>query len=298
MCLNFQSSIKIEKKIIMVNYEKELADYGKNGFAVIDNFLTPEEVKMLMDEAKSLIDNLDLSEHRLCAIPGSPQQTTDYYFASAGKANFFFEPKAFDGEGNLILPREKCVMKLGHGLHLGNKTFGSIGHTDRVRAIMKGIGYVEPAIVQGMLIFKHPRVGSEVTPHKDTEFLFSEPVDKVCALWIALTDVVRENGCLEVIPGSHVDSAHRRYIRTDDETGSRAEFNGPVKEYEDSAFVPVLVPKGSCLVFDGKLVHRSKSNLSDKPRPAYVIHFTDEHETKWSPDCWLQLSKPFPRVNG
>ncbi|XP_053202900.1 phytanoyl-CoA dioxygenase domain-containing protein 1-like [Panonychus citri] len=212
------------------------------------------------------------------------------------KAGFFFEEKAFNEKGELILPRSQCLQKLGHGLHVENDKFIKVTFNDRVKSILKTIKFVDAAVCQSILVFKNPRTGSEVSPHKDAEFLYTEPVDRLCAIWVALTDVTTENGCLEVIPGSHVDPPRRRFIRSVDENGVKAAFDNPPGSYDDSAFVPVPVPRGSCLVFDGSLVHRSKPNTSDKPRPAYVVHFIDEAENKWSDKCWLQLSKPFPRV--
>ncbi|XP_053202929.1 phytanoyl-CoA dioxygenase domain-containing protein 1 homolog [Panonychus citri] len=280
----------------MVNYEAELKDYHKNGYGLIHNFLSQEEVDELVKEMKDIVENLDLNEHRSIIAPGNLHRPTDYYMASGDKAGFFFEQKAFNEKGELILPRSLCLQKLGHGLHLGNEKFYKVTFNDRVKSVLKAINYQDPAVCQGIVVFKNPRTGSEVTPHKDLEFLFTEPVDSLCALWIALTDVTTENGCLEVIPGSHVEPPHRRFIRSVDENGVKVAFDGPPKEFEDSAFVPVPVPRGSCLVFDGALVHRSQPNTSDKPRPAYAVHVIDENKGKWSDKCWLQISRPFPKV--
>lgn len=43
-----------------------------------------------------------------------------------------------------------------------------------------------------------------------------------------------------------------------------------------SKMISVPAPKGSCLLIDGLVVHRSDPNLSDKARPAYTFHIFDQ----------------------
>jgi hypothetical protein len=104
------------------------------------------------------------------------------------------------------------------------------------------------------------------------------------AVWIALDDATVENGCLWVIPGSH-----------------RAGVLYPVREQNDPRFdctqeaygfgyreadaVPVELPAGAALIFDGYLLHRSLPNTGEHGmRRALVNHYMSaESLLPWFP---------------
>ena len=71
-----------------------------------------------------------------------------------------------------------------------------------LQEVAKGLGLIDPAIIQSMYIFKNARVGGEVCPHQDASFLWMEPM-KLFGVWLAVDDATEENGCLWFIPGSH-----------------------------------------------------------------------------------------------
>ncbi|HSJ51604.1 MAG TPA: phytanoyl-CoA dioxygenase family protein [Actinomycetota bacterium] len=93
------------------------------------------------------------------------------------------------------------------------------------------------------------------------------------AVWIALDDATVENGCLWVIPGSHAlgvlypdrEQDDPRYDCTREAYGFR---------YRGEDAVPVALPAGSALVFDGYLLHRSLPNTGrNGMRRALVNHY-------------------------
>jgi phytanoyl-CoA hydroxylase len=51
--------------------------------------------------------------------------------------------------------------------------------------------------------------------------------------------------------------------------------------------VPLEARRGTLVLLDGALPHRSGPNLSDKPRHAYTIHAIDG-SAEYLPDNWLQ----------
>jgi len=93
------------------------------------------------------------------------------------------------------------------------------------------------------------------------------------AAWIALDDATVENGCLWVIPGSHRSGVlfptrlqdDRRFDCTDE----AFDFG-----YRDVDAVPVEVPAGTAVVFNGYLLHRSLPNTGRHGmRRALVNHY-------------------------
>jgi phytanoyl-CoA hydroxylase len=137
-----------------------------------------------------------------------------------------------------------------------------------------------------MYIFKQPRIGGEVTCHKDGTFLFTEPL-RMVGLWFALEDATVENGCLWAIPGGHKLGLKSRFVRA--ETGG-ARFE-PVNDvsWPEAELQPLEVGKGTVIVLDPLLPHLSRENRSTKSRHAYTLHVIDA-AARYPKENWLQRS--------
>src|SRR5207247_4649616 len=71
----------------------------------------------------------------------------------------------------------------------------------RLAAVMSGLLGREPLAVQTMLYFKPPGARGQAL-HQDQFYLRMRP-GTCMAAWLALDDCDEENGCLQVVPGSH-----------------------------------------------------------------------------------------------
>ena len=114
--------------------------------------------------------------------------------------------------------------------------------------------------------------------------------------WLAFVDVSRQNGTIWVQPGSH---RHRLLTRADfDEGGEFHEwdYNDAVDEQyrrnqadgvgED---VPVEVPRGSVVFFNGALVHRGGEILQpDSDRPVLANHYIPYGLDDWPHSSWTR----------
>jgi len=102
------------------------------------------------------------------------------------------------------------------------------------------------------------------------------------AVWIALDDATVENGCLWVLPGSHRDGVLHP-VRGQHDPG----FDPTPEAYgfDDRAAVPVELPAGAALVFNGYLLHRSLPNTGRHGmRRALVHHYMSaESLLPWFP---------------
>ncbi|GAA1489691.1 phytanoyl-CoA dioxygenase family protein [Brachybacterium sacelli] len=111
--------------------------------------------------------------------------------------------------------------------------------------------------MQSMLFIK-----SEGKPgqawHQDEYFIPTRD-RSLTASWIALDDATIENGCLWVLPGSH-----RRGILYPDREQFDPAFDCSIEAYDfpwdESDAVPVEIPAGSAIIFNGYLLHRSLQN--------------------------------------
>eukprot|EP00057_Strongylocentrotus_purpuratus_P021053 XP_011675527.1 PREDICTED: phytanoyl-CoA dioxygenase domain-containing protein 1 [Strongylocentrotus purpuratus] len=240
--------------------KEERKQFEKDGFLVVENFLTKEEVESLKIECHDIVQNMDPKQHARCTFDTSEntQARNEYFMTSGDKIRFFFEKEALDKEGNLLVDKHCSLNKVGHALHELSPPFKTISCSKKVQDIARNLDFKKPVIVQSMYIFKPPHFGGEVTAHQDGIFLHTDPL-KLTGYWIALEDAEIDNGCLYFIPGSH----------------SR-----------------------SLILIDAKVVHRSSQNTSDRSRHIYTFHIAESEKTDWSEENWLQPTSemPFPQL--
>jgi phytanoyl-CoA hydroxylase len=95
------------------------------------------------------------------------------------------------------------------------------------------------------------------------------------ALWIALEDATIENGCLNVIPGSH----RRGYLYPTRRHNRSADFDFDNESYgfDLQNAVPVELAAGSAVFFSGYLVHGSQPNRSAGTRQALTVHYMNAY---------------------
>src|SRR5947209_6881865 len=192
---------------------EQLAQYERDGFLVLEDFITAEACDRLRGRALELITAFDPSDVRSIFSTHEQTRTSDDYFLGSGdKIRFFFEEEAFDEKGNLRQSMERSLNKIGHALHDLDAVFNHFSRTPQLAALASDLGYARPLLIQSMYIFKQPNIGGEVTCHQDATFLYTEPLS-VIGLWFALEDATVENGCLWAIPGGHKEALKSRFVR-------------------------------------------------------------------------------------
>ncbi len=271
------------------------AMYAEQGFAILPNFVSPDQITAMKQRAEELVDTFDpYHVQRSVFTTERDRHVDDAYFLSSGdKIRFFFEENVFDKKGELLCEKRHAINKIGHALHALDPVFAPFSSSPEVAELARMLGYVRPMVVQSMYIFKQPGVGGAVNPHQDTTFLYTDP-PSCCGLWIALEDATLSNGCLWAIPGSHrTQAVPTRFVRTSiDDYDAGVQFlplSSPDQEViANSYFVPLEVPAGTCIVLHGATVHKSEANRSPISRHAYSLHFIEQYETQYLQDNWLQ----------
>ncbi|KAF6201687.1 hypothetical protein GE061_004082 [Apolygus lucorum] len=275
------------------NYNVHL-QFQTDGYLVIEDFLTNEEVAKLRKAGVSLAENIPPEEQKVVFSTKQTNQYNGSYFLESGdKIRYFYETEALDDKGNLKTDAAQALNKVGHALHWLHPDFKQVSFSRKVQELCRALQLDDPVIVQSMYIYKNPKIGGEVVPHQDSTYLYTEP-NTLIGLWFPLDDCSAENGCLSFIPGSHTSGTHRRMMRSNDpESEGPIVFDRPPVLYPSSSFTPCPVPKGSCVVIHGDVVHKSDQNRSSLPRHAYTFHVMDV-ASKFSPDNWLQSPVGFP----
>ena len=119
-------------------------------------------------------------------------------------------------------------------------------------------------IVFSQIFFKPPEGGGAKPAHQDNFYFGPDDRDGLVTAWIALDDATRENGCLWVIPGSHVHGD----LPTLQGRGVLDRLYTDLEQLPGLGDpLPLEAPAGSVVWFDGAVVHGSQTNHSDRRRP-------------------------------
>jgi ectoine hydroxylase-related dioxygenase (phytanoyl-CoA dioxygenase family) len=127
-------------------------------------------------------------------------------------------------------------------------------------------------------LYKPARHGGEVPWHQDNGYWRCTPSNLV-SIWMALDDADEENGCMNVIPGSHLESApdHDRAVSEKGELPALLQAN-----VEENRAAPVPLKAGYAMVHHCLMLHQTNPNRSQRRRRAMVIHYmpTGTHNGK------------------
>ena len=271
--------------------DQQIAGYKQNGFLVLEDFADVAACNLLRARAEELVHEFDPTEVVSIFSTHEQSRITDEYFLTSGdKIRFFFEENAFRPDGTLKYEKEKSINKIGHALHDLDPLFNRFSRSEKVKELAAALEFEESLLVQSMYIFKQPNIGGEVTCHQDSTFIYTEPTD-IVGLWFALEDATIENGCLWAIPGGQRKGLKSRWLRTSE---SGMEFDVYDSEpWPENELVPLEVSKGTLILLNGLLPHRSFENRSSRSRHAYTLHLmhADSH---YPADNWLQRSEEMP----
>ena len=268
----------------------QLERYQREGFLVLEDFIATATCDALRRRAEELVHEFDPREAISVFSTAAQNHLRDDYFLESGdKIRFFFEEDAFLPDGNLKQSKERSINKIGHALHEIDPVFSEFSRTAAIRQLIADLGIKKPLLLQSMYIFKQPRIGGEVTCHQDSTFLYTEPQD-IVGLWFALEDATIENGCLWAVPGGHSLGLKSRWVR------SAGGMNFEVLDFNpwpEEQLVPLEVRKGSLVILNGLLPHKSLANRSSKSRHAYSLHVING-KSSYPENNWLQRSLEMP----
>lgn len=127
-------------------------------------------------------------------------------------------------------------------------------------------------LITASYVIKDPNPKGVVPPHQDWTFVEDEVQHCSVTCWIALVDTTMENGCMGVIRGSHKFFGSVR-------PSPSPQVPSPLAKHMFSMFPYFeLLPMkaGEALIFDNRTFHSSPPNITNEPRLAVGLSFTQK----------------------
>lgn len=155
--------------------------------------------------------------------------------------------------------------KLSLSNDLGDTLYAVVVRQQRVAGNMARLLGDEVYHYHHKMMLKEPFVGGAWEWHQDYGYWydFGCLYPTMASCFIAVDRATRENGCLQVIPGSHL-LGRMNHMKVGGQTGADPERVAAV--VERLPIEHVEMGPGDGLFFHGNLLHRSDQNTSPNPR--------------------------------
>jgi len=140
-----------------------------------------------------------------------------------------------------------------------------------VEPMIDFVGDEHPSLFTEKLNLKRPGIGGVNPLHQDYPYWVGnarEPA-RVATAMLLLDDSSLENGCLQVVPGSHKAGEWRKRADSDEFGANEIDASA----YEDAQLQPVPLKAGSMVMFGSLLVHCSAQNTSQLERRALLFSY-------------------------
>ncbi len=135
------------------------------------------------------------------------------------------------------------------------------------------LGSDELLLMMSHLIVKPPRDGLPLLWHQDNTYWPSVHGTEIVTVWLALDDADLENGCMEIIPTTHVGAPALQQLPTDGSDLLRTQV--AVTPAQEATAMPAALKAGAMSIHDSFVIHGSKPNTSARRRAGYTMRYGD-----------------------
>ena len=236
--------------------DAELKQYETDGFLIRPQVFNEAEVAAFQQAATEACDK---------AVAMAP-----------GGKTYFLDNKRFVDCGHLTIQFEhqpgSHLVRVIEPVHELSQCFDNLIDHERIVAPMQAIiGQHDLALWTAKLNMKSPEQGSGFGWHQDSPYWVhdSDHVDLLPNVLVTFDDCRLDNGCLQVIRGSHRQGC---LPGTADGTQLGGFFTDP-KCFDEKDAVPMIAPAGSLVFLSPHTVHGSKPNFSPDARRAIIITY-------------------------
>lgn len=174
------------------------------------------------------------------------------------------------------------VVTLAVRNEIQNDFYSAIARSRRVVDRMSGFLHDEVYHYHHKLILKEPRVGGAWEWHQDYGYWYNNGclTPDMASCLIAIDGANAENGCLQVLRGSH-HIGRIDHGKIGDQTGADLERVAVAEQRYERVYVE-LEP-GWAVFFHSNLLHRSDRNSSERPRWALICCYNTRTNSPYKP---------------
>jgi len=232
--------------------QNQIASYHQDGFINVTAFFNQEEIDLLSRAAK---EDRMLGEHSFSKD---------------------------DGTG--------AKVRLSLWNHPGDGIYGMFARCHKLVDSVEQVLGEEVYHYHSKMIMKDPKVGGAWAWHQDYGYWYQNGVLRpdLCSVSIAVDAASRENGCLQVLKGSH-KMGRVDHILSGDQAGADRERVEIAKQRFE--LIHCTMNPGDALFLHPNLLHASARNDSDKPRWSMICCYNaksndpykESHHPRYTP---------------
>ncbi|MCH2175435.1 MAG: phytanoyl-CoA dioxygenase family protein [Lentisphaeria bacterium] len=124
-------------------------------------------------------------------------------------------------------------------------------------------------------ISKEPKIGRATPWHEDSAYWNGrfENFDGIITIWLAIDPSTEENGCMKVIPGSHL-TENSEYEAVDENTNT---FDKEATNVDESMQVYFELQPNQYSLHDSRILHGAEANTSEHRRCGYTMRYFSQN---------------------
>jgi ectoine hydroxylase len=222
---------------------EQIAQFNKDGYLIIENLFDEEEMELLLRTAKA---DQALARHAVGMD---------------------------DSKGG--------ISRLTAWFVAGDDLYGMFARCQRVATNMEKLLGWEVYHYHSKMMLKQPRTGGAWRWHQDYGYWYNAGYlyPDMASCLIAVDRATKENGCLQVLKGSH-KMGRIDHVLAGDQTGAEpGRVEEAMKHFE---LVHCEVEPGTAVFFHASLLHGSARNKSENPRWSLICCYTGTHNTPFN----------------
>jgi phytanoyl-CoA hydroxylase len=158
-----------------------------------------------------------------------------------------------------------------------NIHFRQLLYNERILDLVQDLMGPNIMLFHDQALFKPAYTGGPVSWHQDNAYWRCRPATLV-SCWLALDDVDKDNGAMQVIPGSHLKPL---WHEQSESTNALLDTESQV---DKTRAVAVELPAGGCMFHHCQTLHYTQPNTTDRQRRAFAIHFMQPGTSSMSQD--------------
>lgn len=120
-------------------------------------------------------------------------------------------------------------------------------------------------------ICKDPYTGRKTPWHEDSAYWNGrfDNYENIVTIWLAIDPSTKENGCMQVIPGTHTNG----FSEYEDVDMTDNTFHAEIKNIDESKAVYFELDRGECSIHDSRIMHGADPNTSPHRRCGYTMRY-------------------------